>query len=196
MEVLVVIPPRSCRSGLLYAWALAVLTCVAAVAAVVSSAPRATAEDRLAPLLPGITAACGTCHAGPDPAGGLAIEGLFHSADSAASADSADRAVRELLVRMHDRVAAGEMPPEPDSLAVDARRELVAALGSVIDVADRADIRANGRVPLRRLNRHELEQSLRTVLELPDLDVADLLPEDSLRDGFPKSAEGLDLSRP
>ena len=195
MEWLLVIPPRSRRSGLLYAWAPAVLTCVAAVAAVVSSAPRATAEDRLAPLLPVITAACGTCHAGPDPAGGLAIEGLFHSADSAASADAADRAVRELLVRMHDRVAAGEMPPEPESLADDARRELVAALGSVIDAADRADIRAAGRVGLRRLNRHELEQSLRTVLELPDLDVADLLPEDSLRDGFPKSAEGLELSR-
>ena len=152
MEVLVVIPPRSRRSGLLYAWAPALLTCVAAVAAVVSSAPWATAEDRLASLLPGITAACGTCHAGPDPAGGLAIEGLFHSAASA------DPAVCELLVRMHDRVAAGEMPPEPESLADDARRELVAALGSVIDVADRADIRANGRVPRRRLNRHELEQ--------------------------------------
>ena len=175
---------------------VASIVLMAIVAAVVSSAPRARAEDRLAPLLPVVTAACGTCHAGPEPAGGLSIEGLFHSADPAASADSADRAVRELLVRMHDRVATGEMPPEPDSLADDARRELVSALGTVIDAADRADIRAEGRVGLRRLNRHELEQSLRTLLELPDLDVADLLPEDRLRDGFPKSAEGLDLSRP
>ena len=169
---------------------MAALVLAAILVGIPSSPPRATAEDRFAALLPSLTAACGACHAGPDPAGGLAIDGLF------ASADLADRAVRELLVRMHDRVATGEMPPEPESLADDARRELVAALGSVIDVADRADIRAAGRVGLRRLNRHELEQSLRTVLELPDLDVADLLPEDRLRDGFPKSAEGLDLSRP
>ena len=196
MEWLLVIPPRSRRSGHWLAWVRPLVASLAILAAVVSSAPWATAEDRLASLLPGITAACGTCHAGPEPAGGLAIEGLFHSADSAASADAADRVVRNLLVRMHDRVATGEMPPEPESLADDARRELVAALGSVIDLADRADIRAAGRVGLRRLNRHELEQSLRTVLELPDLDVADLLPEDRLRDGFPKSAEGLDLSRP
>jgi hypothetical protein len=123
--------PHPRRSGLLCVWMTAILSSVASivlmaiVAAVVSSAPWATAEDRLASLLPGITAACGTCHAGPDPAGGLAIEGLFHSADSAASADSAERAVRSQLVRMHDRVATGEMPPEPESLADDARRELV-----------------------------------------------------------------------
>lgn len=193
-------PPR--RTGLWNAWAPALATSVATivlvalVAAVVTSASKAAAEDRLAPLLPVITAACGTCHAGPEPAGGLSTEGLFRQGDSAASADLADRAVRDQLVRMHDRVAAGEMPPAPESLADDARRELVAALGSVVDAADRADIRAQGRVGLRRLNRHELEQSLRTLLELPDLDVADLLPEDRLRDGFPKSAEGLDLSRP
>jgi STE24 endopeptidase len=123
MEWLLVIPPRSRRSGHWLAWVRALVASLAILAAVVSSAPRATAQDRLAPLLPGITAACGTCHAGPEPAGGLAIEGLFHSADSAdsaASADAADRAVRELLVRMHDRVAAGEMPPEPEILAVMA----------------------------------------------------------------------------
>ena len=144
------------------------------------------ADATLGGVLTLVQRTCGGCHDAATAAGGLSLDDLDEPLDGP---------VRSQLVRMHDRVATGEMPPEPDSLADDARRELVAALSSVIDVADRADIRANGRVPLRRLNRHELEQSLRTLLELPDLDVADLLPEDGLRDGFPKSAEGLELSR-
>ena len=145
------------------------------------------ADATLGGVLTLVQRTCGGCHDAATAAGGLSLDDLDEPLDGP---------VRSQLARMHDRVKTGEMPPEPDSLADDARRDLVAALGSVIDSADRADIRAQGRVGLRRLNRHELEQSLRTLLELPDLDVADLLPEDRLRDGFPKSAEGLDFSRP
>ena len=154
-----------------------------AIAGELIDAQGTTSLEAVRPLL---VRTCLGCHDNATAAGGFSVEGM---------ADGADQRDRDRLIRAHDRVKTGEMPPEPDSLADDARRELVAGLGTVIDVADRADIRANGRVPLRRLNRHELEQSLRTLLELPDLDVADLLPEDGLRDGFPKSAEGLELSR-
>jgi mono/diheme cytochrome c family protein len=143
----------------------------------------ATSLEAVRPLL---VTTCLGCHDNATSAGGFSVEGMT---------DWGDRGDRDRLIRAHDRVKAGEMPPEQDTLPDRSRQDLVAALAECLDVADRADIQANGRVPLRRLNRHELEQSLRTLLELPDLDVADLLPEDGLRDGFPKSAEGLELSR-
>ena len=146
-------------------------------------APVTTSLEAVRPRL---VRACLGCHDNATAAGGFSVEGIT---------DGADRRVRERLIRAHDRVKTGEMPPERDELPDRSRQELVAALADCLDSADRADIQTNGRAPLRRLNRHELEQSLRTLLDLPDLDVADLLPEDSLRDGFPKSAEGLELSR-
>ena len=154
-----------------------------AIAGELTDAPVTTSLEAVRPLL---VRTCLGCHDNATAAGGFSVEGMT---------DGADRRDRDRLIRAHDRVKAGEMPPEQDELPDRSRQDLVAALADCLDVADRADIRANGRVPLRRLNRHELEQSLRTLLELPDLDVADLLPEDSLRDGFPKSAEGLELSR-
>lgn len=154
-----------------------------AIAGEPNDAPVSPSLEAVRPLL---VRTCLGCHDHATASGGFSIEGL---------ADGGDRRDRDRLIRAHDRVKAGEMPPEQDALPDRSRQELVAALAECLDIADRADIRANGRVPLRRLNRHELEQSLRTLLELPDLDVADLLPEDGLRDGFPKSAEGLELSR-
>ena len=133
-----------------------------------------------------IVSACADCHDGQTAAGGLSVEAL---------GDASSPGQIERLVRMHDRVRDGEMPPQREDLDDTLRAELVAALAGVVESVDRADIRVNGRVPLRRLNRHEFEQTLRTSLDLPDLDVADLLPDDSLRDGFPKSAAGLELSR-
>lgn len=154
-----------------------------AIAGELIDAPMTTSLEAVRPLL---VRTCLGCHDNATAAGGFSVEGMT---------DGADRRDRDRLIRAHDRVKAGEMPPEQDDLPGRSREDLVAALAECLDVADRVDIQANGRVPLRRLNRHELEQSLRTLLELPDLDVADLLPEDSLRDGFPKSAEGLELSR-
>jgi len=142
--------------------------------------------DDLASLRESLERSCGGCHDAATASGGLSLDAL---------ADPADPAVLERLTRMHDRVRAGEMPPAPGELTTLDRDAMVSALERVVTAADLADIRAHGRVPLRRLNRHEFEQSLRTLLELPDLDVADRLPDERLRDGFPKSADGLEISR-
>ena len=95
---------------------------------------------------------------------------------------------------MHDRVAKGQMPPDAGDLPEPQRKALLAALSQMLTDADHAAIFADGRVPLRRLNRVEYEQTLRDILALPTLDIADGLPEDRVRDGFNKSAEGLDFS--
>lgn len=151
-------------------------------AAVIGSA--GGAEQPFAPL---VARHCGECHSGPAPEAGLAVDGP--------AGDLADAAVRERFVLMHDRVAKGQMPPTAADLPAAERADLLAALSAAIVAADREAIGTGGRVPLRRLNRLEYQETLRDILELPTLDVADRLPEDRIRDGFITSAEGLDFSR-
>ena len=178
--------PTVTRAGATWTAAL----CMAVIGATMARGPAFGQEVDLASALGAVRGllekSCGGCHDAATASGGLTLEAL---------ADPADALVRARLVRMHDRVRAGEMPPNREELAAGDREALLATLARVVTDADLADIRAHGRVPLRRLNRHELEQSLRTLLDLPDLDVADRLPEERLRDGFPKSAAGLEISR-
>ena len=138
-------------------------------------------------VLSHLASSCLDCHDADTAAGTLSIPAL--------GTDLSDPVVRETFALMHDRVAKRQMPPDAGDLADDARAALVAALAAAVEQADRSDVAANGRVPLRRLNRHEYEHTLRDVLHLPHLDVGDRLPEDRTRDGFNKSAEGLDFSR-
>jgi hypothetical protein len=152
-----------------------------------SAAPRGARAAEAAPVVPLLVQACGGCHAGGAAEGGLDLD--------AVGFDLADATVRDRFVLMHDRVARGEMPPDAADLAPADRARLRAALGDALEAADRRAIAAEGRVPLRRLNRLEYQQTLRDVLALPALDIADRLPEDRVRDGFTRSAEGLDFSR-
>ena len=68
-------------------------------------------------------------------------------------------------------------------------------LGAALHAADRADVAQNGRGPMRRLNRDEYEQNLRDLLQLPHLDIRDMLPEDREAYHFHKVSEALDISR-
>ena len=104
-------------------------------------------------------------------------------------------ATRERWIRIHDRVEKGEMPPKAGDLPPAQRAELVKSLATSIYDADRAEVLANGRGPLRRLNREEYEQNLRDVLALPNLDIRDMLPEDREGHHFNKTTEVLDMSR-
>lgn len=150
--------------------------------------PPCDAEPAAVPALrPWLTAACGDCHAGGAAEGGLSLDTVGF--------DLSATAVRDRFALMHDRVAKQEMPPDQADLPNDERQAVLAAVSTAVAAADRAAIRADGRVAPRRLNRLEYQQTLRDVLCLPDLDVADRLPEDRVRDGFNKSAEGLDVSR-
>ena len=138
-------------------------------------------------VLSHLESSCLDCHDADTAEGKLAIPAL--------GTDLSDTSVREKFALMHDRVAKRQMPPDADDLPDDKRAALLSALSAFVEQADRADVAANGRVPLRRLNRREYEHTLRDILLLPNLDIGDRLPEDRTRDGFNKSAEGLDFSR-
>ena len=106
----------------------------------------------------------------------------------------ADRSIRERWIRIHDRVAQGEMPPVSSALPPPRRAELVKQLQTAISSVEHAEIASQGRGPLRRLNRDEYQQNLRDILQLPHLDIRDMLPEDREGHHFNKTSETLDMS--
>ncbi len=106
-----------------------------------------------------------------------------------------DRANRLQWIRILDRVQHREMPPQPDELPMHQRDALVKSLTVSLHDADTRDAEQSGRGPMRRLTRDEYQQNLRDVLDLPKLDIRDLLPEDREAWHFNKTAEVLDISR-
>ncbi len=130
---------------------------------------------------------CLDCHRGESAEGGLDLDSLAFTLD--------DQELRDRWILIHDRIVAGEMPPDPTGLSEPDRQTLLSALNDLIAKADRDDVMVNGRGPLRRLTREEYEQNLRDVLKLPLLDIRDMLPEDRVVLRFNKTATALDMSR-
>lgn len=151
----------------------------------ITSAGGQTPFDRsMGPL---IETHCLSCHSGAGPKGGLDLAEL--------GGDVADRPGLARLLRVRDRLIAGDMPP-PDRPRVDA-----AQLDGAIRWADRTlatrAVRlppAPGRTTVRRLSRVEYE---RTVRDLFGVDVGDLtaaFPSDDLGYGFDNIGEALTFS--
>jgi hypothetical protein len=136
---------------------------------------------------PQIEKNCLECHDQDNTKGSLDLTALPF--------DLSTPATRERWIRIYDRVEKGEMPPKAADLPQPDRAELVKSLAASITAADHADILAHGRGPLRRLNRDEYEQNLRDLLQLPDLDIRDILPEDREGHRFNKTTDMLDMSR-
>lgn len=145
------------------------------------------ADDVATPAHQLVLKHCIDCHDGPAAEAGLDLTTLPLDLDQ--------RQLRDRWIRIHDRVQSGEMPPDPTTLDAGQRQSLVKSLGDAIRSVDSAEIAAHGRGPLRRLNRDEFQQNLRDVLQLPSLDIRDMLPEDREDHLFNKSASSLDMSR-
>lgn len=109
--------------------------------------------------------------------------------------DLADLSNHNSWSRVLARVQSGEMPP-PKETERPSETEIIATLGS-LKAAFHAEALARrgdaGRVPVRRLNRLEYENTVRDLLGI-DTPLRDLLPEDELSDGFSNQAEGLSIS--
>ena len=130
---------------------------------------------------------CLDCHSGGSPEAGLDLSKL--------SADLDDPAAFGRYVTIHDRIAAGEMPPADASQpAPDERAAILTRLDDALLTADRRRIARDGRAGIRRMTRSEYENTLRDLLALPHLDLRDLLPPDGRVAGYDKVADGQDLS--
>ncbi len=130
---------------------------------------------------------CFDCHDADQKKGGLDLASLAFE-----PSDPENFAVWR---KVHDRIAAGEMPPRqrarpPASESASARRwlhdRLVAADIKRLDLA--------GRTPLRRLTRVEYENTVRDLLDLPGLPLQGDLPADGSAYGFDTNSEALDIS--
>ncbi|MEM7396978.1 MAG: DUF1587 domain-containing protein, partial [Verrucomicrobiota bacterium] len=130
---------------------------------------------------------CFDCHDDETRKGGLDVTALTF--------DLSDRSLFEQWVKVHDKLAGGEMPPPKKKQPTQTERSAwIEALSRSLTEADRAHQQQFGRAALRRLSRNEYANALKDVLALPHLDVEDMLPPDGLAHGYDKSAEALDFS--
>ena len=126
---------------------------------------------------------CTDCHGEWVQEGNLRLDTL--------SREMTDAEARRVWVAVHDRLAAGEMPPPEDAdLPDDQRAAAVSLLGESLRAAEAAA----GRAGMRRLNRVEYDYTLRDLLSLPHLEVADMLPPDAEAHGFDNVGEALRVS--
>lgn len=130
---------------------------------------------------------CVDCHSGSDAESGFRLDDLKF--------DLSDASAFDAWAMVHHRISKGEMPPEdaeqPDK---EKKAEFLTALGDALAAADQRRQQQFGRSELRRLSRIEYANSLKEILDLPHLELDEMLPPDSLAHGYPKSAKALDFS--
>ena len=125
---------------------------------------------------------CHVCHADDEAESGLDLAGL--------GLNLSDAEVMRQWVLVHDRIAAGEMPPDGQELPESEKKNFLNQLGRLLHQSDAV----KREVVLRRLNRLEYENTLRDLFDLPHLAVKDMLPEDAKSHGFDNIGEALALS--
>ncbi|MEO2015794.1 MAG: DUF1592 domain-containing protein [Fuerstiella sp.] len=143
------------------------------------AADGAAFRDRLLPFL---HTHCMDCHQGTEAAGGLDLATF--------GTNLTDAEVMRRWVLIHDRVSAGEMPPEGQPRPAEAQTSAaIATLSAALTKADRA----RSDVVLRRLNRNEYENTVRDLFDVY-VNVKAHLPPDTPMSGFDNVGEGLAVS--
>jgi mono/diheme cytochrome c family protein len=93
-----------------------------------------------------------------------------------------------------EKVRSGDMPPSSKPRPTAAEKKLLQDwIQERLQAAGSAQQKAEGRVPLRRLNRDEYQNTVRELLAI-DVDLKEMLPEENAVDGFDNNAEGLSVS--
>ncbi|QDV24800.1 DUF1592 domain-containing protein [Aureliella helgolandensis] len=152
--------------------------------------PASASDIELAPLVSRMQESCLDCHSGAEAEGGLDLTQLAERLEMQGKIVAEDLAI---WIKIHDRVDAGEMPPE-GGLEDSERQNFVAPLRKRLVELDREQIESEGRAIWRRINRFEYENSLRDLLHAPWLQLATMLPEDGELHRFNKIGEALDVS--
>jgi hypothetical protein len=132
-----------------------------------------------------ISTKCLDCHTGEAAEAGFDIANLMSS--------PIDDQTLARWANVHDRVAAGEMPPD-DAATAEQRKSFTDVLFPALVDFDRQLVDSNGRTLWRRMNRYEYENALRDLLGAPWLQVKNILPEDGESQRFNKIGEALDVS--
>ncbi|WP_254513052.1 DUF1592 domain-containing protein [Anatilimnocola floriformis] len=161
-----------------------------AVCLIVATTKLAVAAEVSQPVRKFIETNCTSCHDADTKSGGLDLTALGGELGEAATFNR--------WVKIHDRVKSGEMPP-PEKKAEKAaplkdRDNIVKQLADQLAGTDNQRQRSQGRVPIRRLNRTEYENTMRDLFSLPGLQVKELLPEDGRADGSDKASTALEIS--
>jgi mono/diheme cytochrome c family protein/copper chaperone CopZ len=133
-----------------------------------------------------LDAHCHACHDANTKSGGLDLTALkFTPSDADNFA---------IWVKVHDRIAAGEMPPKnkPRPPAADTTA-VTKWLHDELVGAERKTA-TDGKTRLRRMTRGEYENTIRDLFDLPGLLLQNDLPADGQVHGFDKNADALDLS--
>lgn len=131
-------------------------------------------------LMPFFTNNCLGCHDDQTKKGGLDLSSL--------SDNLSDKKLMSKWIRIHDRIAKGEMPPRGRLEA----KEKATFLKTLANELTSADARHNSTV-IRRLNRYEYEHTLHDLLGIR-VNLKDMLPEDGKAHGFDNLGEALDVS--
>ncbi len=133
-----------------------------------------------------LTTHCQSCHAGAKPKGKFRLDSLAPEFD--------DKPNRERWQSALEQVESGTMPPagKPRPSEKDVRALVEWVNGKVTAIESKLNA-AQGRVPLRRLNRAEYLNTVRDLLGV-DIDLKDLLPPDPTANGFDNAAEAQHVS--
>lgn len=128
---------------------------------------------------------CSDCHSGSSASSGLDFGTL--------SRESSQPDDLRRWIKVHDRLAAGEMPPhDAEQPTVEERKQLLNAFS---DYLTKAETVVSARSPqLRRLTRREYENTIRDLFDMPGIALVDNLPADGESHGFDKVPEALDIS--
>ena len=130
---------------------------------------------------------CTECHDAVTRRGGLdltALKPTFADADDFAR-----------WVKIHDRIASGEMPPKKQPRPAATEIATVTKwLHQSLLTADRTRLDREGRTGLRRLTRAEYENTVRDLFGMPGIALQGGLPADGSAHGFDKNADALDIS--
>ncbi len=144
--------------------------------------------DRLQGFL---KAHCTECHGSEQPEADFDVGRLAASLAQPAALAAKTRQWESLLLL----VRRGDMPPaEAAQPSPEGRREFIDGLTAMLVPLSRARQQAEGRTPLRRLNRVEYQNTIRDLLDMPTLDVMELLPEDGKGNEFDNVAAELGMS--
>jgi cytochrome c5 len=129
---------------------------------------------------------CQTCHAGEKPKGDFAAEAL--------SQDFAEKVNRERWLNVVEQLKTGMMPPKGKPRpAADELKALIDWVDGRVAATEIVRNAAQGRAVMRRLNQVEYENTVRDLLGV-ELELKDLLPDDTTPGGFDTSTESLHMS--